>query len=44
MSSTILLPSQRLSFTGFIMALIETVAAVLVAAYSREDDIEPFGL
>lgn len=44
MSSTILLPSQRLSFTGFIMALIETIGTVLVAAYLREDDIEPLGL
>jgi hypothetical protein len=44
MSSTVLMPSQRLSFTGFLVALVDTLGAIFVAAYSREDDIEPFGL
>ena len=44
MSSTVFMPSQRLSFTGFFLALVETLGAILVAAYSRQDDIEPFGL
>ena len=44
MSSTVLMPNQRLSFTGFLVALIETLGAIFVAAYCREDDIEPFGL
>ena len=44
MSSTVMMPSQRLSFAGFLLALLETLTTVLVAAYSREDEIEPFGL
>ena len=44
MSSTIHLPTQRLSLIALLYALSETVGMILLAAYSREDDIEPFGL
>lgn len=44
MSSTVLMPSHRPSLTGFLLAMFESIAAVLAAAYSRSDDIEPFGL
>ena len=44
MSSTILLPSHRPSLTGLVWEVLETIQAVLSAAYNRESDIEPFGL
>jgi hypothetical protein len=44
MSSTIHLPAPRLSFLTLCSAFIEAAGLILIAAYSREDDIEPFGL
>jgi hypothetical protein len=44
MSSTIHMPAQRLSFLSLCSALIEAAGLILIAAYSRQDDIEPFGL
>jgi hypothetical protein len=44
MSSTIHMPAQRLSLLSLCSAFIEAAGMILIAAYSRQDDIEPFGL
>ena len=44
MSSTIEMPIQRLSLLSLLYALCETTGLILSAAYSRVDDVEPFGL
>jgi hypothetical protein len=44
MSSTIRLPASRLTFLSLCSAFIDAAVLILIAAYSREDDIEPFGL
>ena len=44
MSSTIHMPAQRLSLLSLCSAFIEAAGLILIAAYTRQDDIEPFGL
>ena len=43
MSSTVMLPA-RVSLIAALLLLVKTIGDVLSAAYSRADDIEPFGL
>ncbi len=43
MSTTVMLPS-RVSLIAALLMLVNTIGDVLSAAYTRADDIEPFGL
>ena len=43
MSTTVMLPNRG-SLIAALMLLVTTVGEVLSAAYTRADDIEPFGL
>ncbi len=43
MSTTVMLPS-RVSLIAALLLLVNTIGDVLSAAYTRADDIEPFGL
>ena len=43
MSSTVMLPN-RLPLIAALILLVNSIGGVLSAAYTRADDIEPFGL
>ena len=43
MSSTVMLPN-RLPLIAALILLVNSIGGMLSAAYTRADDIEPFGL